>query len=430
MVLGMPSPLSAEGFRNPFQSSSANGQGTAFSAQADDPSAIHYNPAGMTQLPGIQASFGAFLVSQTVNYTSPTGATAQGDLGGAIGLPPPGWLYVTANMGDAGIKSLDRLTFGVGLQSIFGFAIKFPENGPFASSVTKTTLPLLNIKPTVAYKITDHLSVGLGADIYTFASFLGEGQFERQFTTAGNKMELSGSGTTAGLNASLLFTPLRTTEGKPLLNLGFVWRSQAVLPIDGQLQSNGALVSQASTSLRFPETYTVALAGWPIRTAEREWKIEVDVDYARWQSVRSNDIRLGNGTLIQNPQKLMNTVNVAVGTEYKWLHLPGHADWELALRAGYLRSGYAFSNFSYDPAIPDGPYNAYTVGIGTLCHTSGSWLGLFACSGKYLKAIIFDLHYHYLLYEPRTIVGNANPTVDGTYKSTVHAGSFNIGFKF
>lgn len=35
------------------QGSAASAMSNAFAAQADDPSALHYNPAGMTQLQGI-----------------------------------------------------------------------------------------------------------------------------------------------------------------------------------------------------------------------------------------------------------------------------------------------------------------------------------------------------------------------------------------
>jgi long-chain fatty acid transport protein len=38
----------ADGYRNPFQGAAAIAQGNAFAAQADDPTAIYYNPAGMT----------------------------------------------------------------------------------------------------------------------------------------------------------------------------------------------------------------------------------------------------------------------------------------------------------------------------------------------------------------------------------------------
>jgi thiamine monophosphate synthase len=41
------------------QGAAASAMGNAFAAQADDPSALHYNPAGMTQLQGSQLMAGA-----------------------------------------------------------------------------------------------------------------------------------------------------------------------------------------------------------------------------------------------------------------------------------------------------------------------------------------------------------------------------------
>src|SRR5947209_1056371 len=46
----------------PMQSSKAAAQADAFTAQADDPSAIYYNPAGLTQLHGTQMTVGAFFL--------------------------------------------------------------------------------------------------------------------------------------------------------------------------------------------------------------------------------------------------------------------------------------------------------------------------------------------------------------------------------
>ena len=69
------------------QGAAAAGMGNAFTAQADDPSAIHYNPAGMTQLQGVQTMFGTLLAGGTTNFTGPTGATARGDRNGSVAWP-------------------------------------------------------------------------------------------------------------------------------------------------------------------------------------------------------------------------------------------------------------------------------------------------------------------------------------------------------
>ena len=49
-------------FRILDQGAAAAGQSNAFTAQADDPSAIYYNPAGMMQLRGVQTYFGTTLL--------------------------------------------------------------------------------------------------------------------------------------------------------------------------------------------------------------------------------------------------------------------------------------------------------------------------------------------------------------------------------
>ena len=203
------------------QGAAAAGMGNAFTAQADDPSAIYYNPAGMTQLPGVQTMFGAFAVGGTTNFTSPTGATATGDRGGSVAWPPPAHVYLTANLGDLGIASLSGLTAAIGIISPFGSMTRYPEDGPFRTATTFTTLPLIDIKPTLAYKVNDQLSIGLGADIYTFSSLVGEGQIEKRSIwqggmgiPAGSKVELSGKDTAVGFNASLMYTPLRNAAGK------------------------------------------------------------------------------------------------------------------------------------------------------------------------------------------------------------------------
>ena len=57
-----PTTVQAQTPRLQGQSASAAGMGNAFVAQADDPSALHYNPAGMTQLHGFQNLFGTSLI--------------------------------------------------------------------------------------------------------------------------------------------------------------------------------------------------------------------------------------------------------------------------------------------------------------------------------------------------------------------------------
>ena len=433
----------ADGFRFPYQDSAAIAQANAFRAQVDNPSAIFYNPAGMTQLHGVQYSAGVQFLSPEATFRSPAGATAENSRpGGAVALPPPVQMFITANLKDLDVDALGDLSIGFGF-TFFAFSNDWPEDGPFATKVTKTQMPLLDFKPTAAYKVNDYLSLGLGADIYTFLSFVGEGQYEQQFiangmipgTTAGDMLELNGTGTTAGLNASFLLTPMRTSDGKPRVNLGFIWRSQAVLPLKGELLANGRKVANASTQIRLPEMYESGLAVWPIRNDGHEWKVEVDVDYVRWSSIRNFDVFLSNGVVLADPQNWSDSVTVGAGTEYKWLRPADHLDWEYAVRVGFGYSPTPIPDANFNPAFPDS--NSYNIaaGMGFFCQGNGRFLWLVQCGDAgagdlWRKGMALDLAYLVNLNEPRTVTGNPNPTVDGTYKKTMHIGSITFRVNF
>jgi len=321
----LPTMASAGAFRIFDQSASGTAQGGAFVAQADDPSAIFFNPAGMTQLRGVQTSFGFMFIGGGTSYTSPAGATAHGDFGGTIALPPPFNLYMSANLKDLGFAALGNLSAGIGVVSPFGILYRYPDDGPFSTAVTRQSLPLIDIKPTLAYKLSDQLSIGVGADIYTFASFWGSGQSVTKFNSSGGpglpppgtRMEVNGGDTAAGFNLSLLYTPFRNEDGKPLANVGFIYRSQATMHLTGNLLANGGLVADASTTLVLPQVFTGGISVWPIRDRRHEWKLELDVDMTGWKSVRNTDVHLSNGATIPFPQNWRNTYTTMIGTEYK-----------------------------------------------------------------------------------------------------------------
>lgn len=439
--LFLPHTALADGFRNPFHDAAAIGQGNAFTAQADNASAVFYNPAGMTQLPGLQTAGGMQFVSVNTTFTSPAGAVVTNS-SPAVGLPPPGQFFITANLKDLGFSALGNLSAGLGVLNLYGFAAKYPTDGPFATAVTFAQLPLIAIKPTMAYKVTESLSIGLGADIFTFTGLLGEGHAERRFQAppgsgfaAGTELELNGTGTTAGLNVSVLYSPWRTAEGKPRLSFGGIWRSQAVLPLNGVLLADGNLVAQASTSLRLPEVWTGGVAFWPVRNIRREWKIEVDVDYVRWQVIRDATVLLSNGGALPNPQQWKNTFSVNVGTEYKWKGLMDSHAWDVTFRTGYIRSHSPVTDLSFDPSFPDNDVHAATVGIGFLCHAGGKFLGLISCADEAQSflaksSIGLDIFYQALVFDTRTVLSSPNPTVNGTYRTTNHVGGATFRLNF
>src|SRR5579859_3612247 len=73
------SPVGAVGFRLPNQDPEAIARGDAFVATADNPSAIYYNPAGITQIQGGNFRVGLYSISANTEFTSTSGAKAASD---------------------------------------------------------------------------------------------------------------------------------------------------------------------------------------------------------------------------------------------------------------------------------------------------------------------------------------------------------------
>jgi long-chain fatty acid transport protein len=445
IIVGLVAALSpiaalAQALRFQPQGAVAAGQGNAFAAQADDASAIHYNPAGLTRAAGIQTVFGITLLGGSIKTKNTVGLDTRGDYGGSVSFPPPGHTYLSANLGALGVPRFSDVTVGLGLVTSFGLRTRYPIENPFNTAVTSAELPMIHITPTIAYRVSKDFSLAVGADIYTFAGFLGEGHVEQKQISAGglgispgSSIELNGTGTGAGVTVGLLYTPLRNVADKPIVSIGLVYHSQAVVPLQGALLANGIKLADAATDLVLPQRVTGAVAVWPLRTSTREWKVELDVEYVGWSSNRNLDVRLSNGATIPQPQRWKNVAVIAVGTEHKWLNPGWLSHWEVAARSGYTYTGDPVPDQTFNPGIISLPAHTLSLGVGFLCKGAGRFLGLIPCSGEsalWPKGIGLDLAFQEWFYESRTVVGNLNPTVNGTYHAFVHLGIFSLRYLF
>jgi long-chain fatty acid transport protein len=436
MMLGCPALVRSEAFRVLDQGAAASGQGAAFAAQADDPSALHYNPAGMTQLQGVQFYGGLLLVGGGYTYTSPAGTQYKSNLDGTIAWPPPTSFYLTANLNQYDVGVLKNLTLGIGVNSPYGLVINWPKDVPFSALDTYAQLPLLDIKPTMAYRFNEYISIGAGLDIYTFAPFAGEGHAQvNSFIPPSTDVELSLKDTAIGYNIGVMLTPWRNEDSKPRLNLAFVYRSQTTMNLHGNFLVNGGLLADARVDLTLPNIYTGAVAYWPVRDAEHEWKLEFDLDYADWHSFKQLNIQLSNGMTLPEPRGWNGVFIAHVGTEYKWLRPATLPEWEIAARFGYIRSQTPVPEQTFEPAVPDANYNSFSVGMGFLCKGQGRFLGFLKCQSQIvgpvsIKGIGVDLAYKNQIFESRTITNNLRPVVNGTYDTILHAGVMSLRINF
>src|SRR4051812_19898546 len=156
-------PLAARGggIEVPMQGARAAGQADAFTAQADDPSAIFYNPAGLTQLRGTQISAGLYFLQPQFHLDADSGADEHMNL--ATFLPH---LYAESDFGT------ESWRFGIGINNPFGINENWGDTGTLRTIVDEAQLMCINIAPTVAYKVNDNLSLGVALNIYAGSTVL------------------------------------------------------------------------------------------------------------------------------------------------------------------------------------------------------------------------------------------------------------------
>ena len=134
-------------------------------AAADDASTIFFNPAGLTRLSGSQAIAGMHVLFPRRNSvtkvppTSPATAAAAVGEGGNAGstIVIPNFYYSH--------RFNDRLSAGIGVFSPFGLSTTYDSTWVGRYHAVKSKLISLNINPSLAYRITDNLSVGAGINV-------------------------------------------------------------------------------------------------------------------------------------------------------------------------------------------------------------------------------------------------------------------------
>ena len=156
----------AAGFQLTEQSSL--GLGRAFAGAGivgDDLSAVFYNAAGMTLLPGTQMQAGSVFIEVDAPFSGDVGNENGRLKGQAI---PAGYITHQVN---------DQLWLGLGMTVPYGLGTEYGATwGNFegAQKGNQSMVMTIDINPSVAYKVSEKLSVGAGVSLQYAKAELGE----------------------------------------------------------------------------------------------------------------------------------------------------------------------------------------------------------------------------------------------------------------
>ena len=382
---------------------SAYGLGSAFAgiAAGGSQSSMFWNPATMTQVPGIQAEV---VLTGIMPYSANTpgalsGANPFAALGGTGDTAPdalvPGSYF--------SMQFRPDMWLGLSVNSPFGLSVNFPINwAGSAYAAGSTYLKTYNATPSFAYRINDMISVGVGVQIQYAKADLSHCGGVPCIIGGPGLAELSGHDWGYGFTAGVTVTPTPTTT------VGIGYRSRIDQKIDGSISIPG-LSTTASTTINLPDTVSIGLrqqlTSQLIGLATVEW--------ANWSRIGTSVVTAGNPALSTSiPFQYKDGWFFSVGAEYMMTQA-------LKLRAGV---GYEKSPITDDVRIPLLPDN------------DRLWLAL---GGSYQMTpkLSFDVAYSHLFVKDTSInVVPGNPQYNGTsgYVGTVdsHIDIISVAMKY
>jgi len=384
-ILLFSSPAArAVGFRLPNQDPVGIARGNAFAATADNPSAIYYNPAGITQLEGQSLSAGLYLVSAGDTFEGSSGTTAETK---SKFQPVPQLYYVNSP------KDLP-FSFGFGVYVPYGLSLNWGPDPPFRDAAERASLLYVTANPIIAWKVTPTLSVAVGPTInYSKAKL-----FQGFDAVQSHEFHFVGDDTDFGFNAGVRWQPCDQWA------FGVNYRYLTTLNYQGHSQFSPILPpTSTSASIRFPQ-YVVG--GISFRPTEN-WNFEVDVDWTDWDNVDQIVFHGTTGGDIVFPLNYQSSFMYEFGVTRK---LPKG----FFVSAGYFYSENSSPQKYFNPIVPDANLHLFNLGLN---HKGRRW--------------DWAASYTFAINPGSQVSGSVfGPTVDGTYRTVNQAINVSATLKF
>lgn len=400
------------GFRNePAVDAEANGMADCFVAQADSPSAVHFNPAGLTQLEGNYVRVGSTLQGPRNSHTSTSGVESY--MQKQLFFIPN--VYLVNDLG------LDNWKFGLSVTSPYGLATDWADDSFSAYQATESNLEVYQINPSVAYKVNDALSIGAGID-YVISDI---SKHKRLLAAlGGGELQLKGDDEAWGYNVGILYKPSERHS------IGASYRSEVELTYKGTVSlSDLSAAAQFLYSFTGPE-YSTAMkskltlprslaVGYAFRPDDK-WTLEVDVEWTDWTSVQEDFVTYpdeSNATRLSllnsgNPSSKdwNGSLAYGIGTKYKFND-------KLTLRGGYLFIETPIPSANFETALPDCDRHGITLGAGY----------------RLMENLSIDLAYFGVFMVERNVtndVASSSSNLDGEYDGYVNIVSVGFTYKY
>jgi long-chain fatty acid transport protein len=327
---------SGVGLRDPNQDPEGIARGNAFVATADNPSAIYYNPAGITQLEGNNARVGLYLISANTDYRA-NGVQAHTD---SSFQPVPSLYYVYA-------PTNLPLAFGLGVYTPFGLSLDWGKKTPFTSLAENGQILYVTINPVIAWRVNDKLSLAIGPDINYSTAQLDRGIFG----VPGGQFHFSGNGTGFGFNAGVRWQPIDQVA------FGVSYHSASQMTYEGNSGTRPTPPLPGPSSTQATAQFPQFVAGGISYRPTKNWNLEADIDWTDWDTLNTVVFR---GTSVGNVPFVFNYKSSFM-YEFGVTRQLGKGYF---VSTGYIYSENSSPNKNFNPIVPDSVLHLGSVGFG------------------------------------------------------------------
>lgn len=424
-LAGSAGGAAASGFQ--LLEQSASGLGNAYAGQAasaQDSSTIYFNPAGMTKLPGRNAVGAINVIKPSSEFTN-TGSTLaplQTSLGGNGGDAGE-WAFVPNTYLSWQINP--QIFIGVGINAPFGLKTEYDPSWVGRFHAIESSMKTVNVNPSVAYKMSDTLSIGAGVNYQRADAKLSNSVNYSAASGGAVGVGVEGIATVKGhdhawgYNVGLLYELNANTR------IGAAYRSAMSYTVDGYvtftnrpaLLAGGLPDGGVSADIKLPASASVSL----FHRLDPRWDVLADVSWTKWSSIQELNILRANGTLLATtPLRWDDTWRFSVGANY---HHSSAWTWRFGL--SYDESPVPDADRT--PRIPD---------------QDRTWLA-FGAQYRLSKQLAMDVGYaHLFVKDPSMNLCNAaqaaaNPAacagknnLVGTYENNVNIFSTQVRYAF
>ncbi len=415
LFLATPVPVGAAGFALFEQGARGMGLAGAFTAQANDPSAIFHNAAGVAYQKGRQLYLGGVVASPSTSFVGADpfpGAGRSEEMD--TGIIPFPTLYYTQSL-------TDDLAIGVGVHVPYRLKTQWANPQTFSGRfiTTRAEFKGFSLNPTLAWKLRDRLAIGGGVDVRFSSVALersvpGFNPFTLAVTDVATALVESDTAMDLGFNLGVLAKPSQS------LSLGASYRHKLRQSFDGSatfsLLPSGSAQFDAVVAQRLPsgsipattEIETPSILSLGAAWTWNDWTLEGDVNFYGWSSFDELPLEIENRpdlSSISN-EGYENSFQVRLGADRRL-----NDAW--SVRGGYFFDQSPSPTESVSVLLPDSDRHGICLG------------------GSFRRGNLnLDAGASFVLSNARSTEGRNRDGFDGTYDSSAVSLGVSVGYRF